>query len=155
MEDTPMKSPRSLANLRPPFKKGEIVPGGGRPKGSKNWTTLFREAILGDAAWNDASIKTFKAKMRKGDPQFWRMFFDNALALVDPEYVAEVRAVMHQKAGVINQQINMGTQGDIRRLTPAERDEFERLTRKYEGLSQEKVVDVPAIEVVNATPAGA
>ena len=143
-----MKSPRSLANLRPPFKKGEIVPGGGRPKGSKNWTTLFREAILGDAAWNDASIQTFKAKMRKGDPQFWRMFFDNALALVDPEYVAEVHAVMHQKAGVINQQINVGAHLDLSRLTEAELVEYERLTRKCEAIT----LDGAAVEGDRATP---
>lgn len=44
--------------------------------------------------------------------------------------------------------VNAAPPGDIRRLTPDERLEFERLTRKYEG-----IVDVESAAIVRTDPA--
>lgn len=37
---------KRLKNLAPPFEKGhEPLPGGGRPKGSRNWKTIVKEFL--------------------------------------------------------------------------------------------------------------
>jgi hypothetical protein len=142
--------PAQLANLRPPFNGR---PGPGRPKGSLDFNNRVRNALLAQIKTGqfkgqqiiDVFVEVMKRQLLKGDVQWAKFVIDR------------LEPMMTDARQALGVQINVNTEthGDIKRLTPAERDEFERLTRKYEGLSQETVIDVPASEIVNATPAGA
>lgn len=71
-------------NLRPPMKKGETLNPNGRPKGQRNYATIYREALIKLAALNDITpeaieddmIKMAVTKARKGDPIFYKDVMD-------------------------------------------------------------------------------
>jgi hypothetical protein len=94
-----MVNKRCIENLIP-AKPGEIRNPKGRPKGSKNFMTQFHEAILSDEPWKAKSIKKFKSKVAKGDPAFWRMFFDQ----IGPEASAQAAKALGVTVNVSQQQ---------------------------------------------------
>ena len=74
---------RGLQNLKP-FKKGESGNPNGRPKGRKDYATLFREAIIIIAELNKVDPESIEAKIvqkgiseaLKGDYRFYKDHLD-------------------------------------------------------------------------------
>jgi hypothetical protein len=139
-----MRNPKSLANLRPPLKKGETLPGGGRKPGP-TLTTLVRDFMdmpsKGRTGYQ-RFLRGIERQLNKANPVVLKLVWDR----LDPADQERIKMAVGVK---LNQQINVNLSGDIKRLSPAERDEFERLTRKYEGIE-----DVKDAVVVEADRAG-
>ena len=75
---------RNTANLMPAWKPGECPNPNGRPKGQRNYATIYREALKKIAELNkitpealeDDIIKMAIGKARKGDPVFYKDVMD-------------------------------------------------------------------------------
>jgi hypothetical protein len=75
---------KNTANLKPPFKKGESGNPNGRPKGQRNFATLYREAILKIATSTKQQPDAFELeiveqavrKARNGDVRFYQDLMD-------------------------------------------------------------------------------
>lgn len=71
-------------NLRPPMKKGETLNPNGRPKGKKNFATIYREALEHLAKLNNTTADALETEMyanalkkaRAGDFAFYRDTLD-------------------------------------------------------------------------------
>ena len=67
-------------NLNPPMKKGETINPNGRPKGQRNYATIYREALLKIAEANDKTPEEIETMMEemgmknalKGNFAFWK-----------------------------------------------------------------------------------
>jgi hypothetical protein len=125
-----MVSPRSLANLKPPFKPGQSGNPGGKPKGAVCFITRLKEALLSDTPWQNESIETFKRRVKVGDPQFWKMLLDQ----LDPEARAKVASMMGVNVNVSQSQAvaiaNIPQEYFLSRLSDAECLVFRDLARK-------------------------
>lgn len=78
---TAKKTPRVQdKNLKPPFKKGESGNPNGRPKGQRNYATIYREALQNIAkakGMTPDEIETYMEqvgldKAMNGDYKFWQ-----------------------------------------------------------------------------------
>jgi hypothetical protein len=82
MDKNTRKNTRKLNNE--PWKKGECPNPNGRPKGQRNYATIYREALMKIAELNkitpedleDDIIKMAISKARKGDPIFYKDVMD-------------------------------------------------------------------------------
>jgi hypothetical protein len=85
--------------LRPPWKKGEKVPGAGRPKGQRNYETIYNAAIAKIAKANEMTPEEFEnaleqvglKKAFKGDFQFYKNFQDRLYGKAVETQVLEVK----------------------------------------------------------------
>ena len=67
-----------------PFPKGETGNPNGRPKGQRNFATIYREALIKLADMNDVSPEDMEVQIamkglgsaRKGDYRFWKDIHD-------------------------------------------------------------------------------
>lgn len=83
MSETPSKTPKE-ANLKPPWKKGESGNKNGRPKGQRNYETLYREALIQIGKSQDKTPEEIEELMHKsgltkaikGDYAFYRDVLD-------------------------------------------------------------------------------
>jgi hypothetical protein len=74
----------SLANLKPPFKKGQSGNPKGYPKGQRNYATIYREALMKIAASQNMSFEEMEnilvqsglSKAIKGDYKFYQDVMD-------------------------------------------------------------------------------
>lgn len=82
MEENSGKN-KGIKNLKP-FREGESGNPNGRPKGQKNYSTLYREALIKLAELNDSTpdeleldiIKKGLTSARKGDYRFYKDVLD-------------------------------------------------------------------------------
>jgi hypothetical protein len=83
-ENTDTNTDKRLANLKPPWKPGEAVEGAGRPKGQRNYATIYREALIKLAKLNDKSPEELEDEIvsagllnaRKGNYAFYKDVLD-------------------------------------------------------------------------------
>ena len=66
---------KSLANLAPPWKKGESGNAEGRKPGTKNRKTLMGQAFLSEAI-GDEDVKAEVLKWAKANPQFFTWAYE-------------------------------------------------------------------------------
>lgn len=81
MEDnTEKNTDKRLENLREPWKKGEITNPNGRPKGQRNYATIYREALIKLAKSQDKEPDELEEELLKkafkladgGDYRFYK-----------------------------------------------------------------------------------
>lgn len=81
---TEEKTDKRLKNLRPPWKKGQLVNPKGRPKGQRDYKTIYREALLKIANHKGMTeeeleneiLKSGILKAKKGNYNFYRDLMD-------------------------------------------------------------------------------
>jgi len=75
---------KNTAGLKEPWKKGETGNPNGRPKGQRNYATIYREALIKLAEMNGMEPEQMEtdillkglASARKGDYRFWKDVHD-------------------------------------------------------------------------------
>ena len=83
-ENTDKITDKRLENLAPPFKKGETGNPKGRPKGRRNFTTIFYDALEKLAEKNGIPADQLETEIvekallsaRKGDHRFYKDLMD-------------------------------------------------------------------------------
>lgn len=93
------KKTKKEDNLKP-FKKGQSGNPNGRPKGQRNYATIYREALIKLADLNDKTPEALEEEMlskailsaRKGDYRFYK-------DLLDRLYGKAVQSIDHTTAG--------------------------------------------------------
>ena len=58
-------SDKNSGNLQPPYKKGESGNPNGRPKGQRNYATIYREALIKIAEANDTTPEGIEEMMEQ------------------------------------------------------------------------------------------
>lgn len=82
--NTPTKENRSKTVTRPQNKNLKTDAGPGRPKGQRNYATIYREALIKLATMNNMEPEAMEtdillkglASARKGDYRFWKDIHD-------------------------------------------------------------------------------
>lgn len=83
-ENTDKITDKRLENLAPPFKKGESGNPNGRPKGRRNFSTIFYDALESLAKKNNMEAVDLETEIlekallsaRKGDHRFYKDLMD-------------------------------------------------------------------------------
>lgn len=124
-------------NLRPPMKKGETLNPNGRPKGRRNFATLYREAIEKIALSQKIEPDTLELeiieqavrKARNGDIRFYTDTMDRV-------HGKPLQSIDHTTGG------SPFTQDDIRSLldplNQEEQEEFYSILDKYVTLAERR-----------------
>ena len=122
-EEAPVQEENNVALTYTDPVTGKFVPGnpgGGRPPGSKNYTTLYKEALVKLAKENDKEPDDIEVEMianallraRKGDFNFYRDVMDR----------------MHGKAA---QAIEISQKDNKVHLTPEQMEDLNRILNEY------------------------
>ena len=105
VNNTDKKTDKRLANLKPAWKVGDPSPNpSGRPKGQRDYATIYREALLKIAEANDKTPEEIETMMEemgmknalKGNFAFWKDIRDRihgtAVHVIDNKTVLTIDA---------------------------------------------------------------
>lgn len=102
-QNTDKSTDKRLENLAPPFEKGQSGNPNGRPKGRRNFSTIFYDALENLAKKNDMDADTLETEIlekalisaRKGDHRFYKDLMDRLHG--QAKQVAEVNGTLELK----------------------------------------------------------